>query len=156
MSTVADYVGRVYDVAAFRGQRSAGDVLLDQSLLDDDSGGAICTGAQKVAQWFVIELMTATGSIPYEPSRGTPFIAELARGQLRSELDVYQAFSLAVGIISTLAAKHTVAADPADERFTGAELLAVSLGPGAARLTIKVSTAAGDARKVILPIETTG
>lgn len=154
MSTVADYAGRVYDVAAFRGQKPSGDALLDQSLLDAESGGEICTGVQKVAQWFLIELLTVRGSVAYDPDRGTTFMQELLRGQLRSELDVHQAFSFAVGAIRMRAARLARASDPDDERFSGATLNSVLIGPGYVTLRIAVTTAAGAARKVILPIKT--
>ena len=58
MSEIPKYIGRSIDVLAFRGGQRAGDVLLEQSLADQFSTGEICTGLQKLAQRFILALLT--------------------------------------------------------------------------------------------------
>ena len=71
MSTVADYVGRTIDVLAYDGAVPAGEVLLEQIMAQPGEGGKIATGMQKLAQRFILELFTETGSQLYFPNRGT-------------------------------------------------------------------------------------
>lgn len=152
--SIADFAGRLYDVAAFRGAEPAGDTLLTPSLLDDLSGGEVVVGVAKLAQWFLVELQTEKGTVPHDATRGTSFLAELRGGRLRSETDVFASFSFAVGDLQTIARSIESTADPADERFAAATLLAVAILPGYARLTIAVKSRAGSTRRVILPVQT--
>lgn len=151
----ADYSGRTYDVLAFRGAVEHGEARLDQSLFDADSAGMICTGAQKLAQRFVLELLTEQGSIPYLPTRGTTFMTRLRRGQLRNEADVFVAFSFALNDIELNLTAEESAADPADERFASAALDRVFIEPGTVVLHVTLRSRAGAARKVVLPMATT-
>ena len=151
---IDDLAIRRYDVAAFRGAHASGDTRLDPSLLDADSGGEAVVGVAKLAQWFLVELMTARGSVPHAPSRGTTFFPELHRGRLRSEADVFAAFGFAVGDLQAAARLTESPSDPADERFADAELLAVAILPGYARLTISIRSRAGSTRQAILPVST--
>jgi hypothetical protein len=144
---------RTYDVLAFHGAAARGEVLLDQSLVA--SGGSVCTGGQKLAQWFTVELLTARGSLPYAPERGTRFLPELVAGRLRSETDVLVAFGFAVGDIRASAAQLETAATPDDERLAAATADRVVILPGVVRLHITITSRAGAARSITLPVATT-
>jgi hypothetical protein len=154
-TTLADYQGRLHDVAAFRGQVPAGEALLDGTLFDAESAGEICVGVVKLAQWFLIELMTERGSRPYDDECGTTFMTELRTGRLRTELDVFVAFNFAVGDIQARARSLESDTDPADERFADAVLQSAVIFPGYVQLHIAVTSRAGNTRKAILPIATT-
>lgn len=151
MTTYLDYSGRTVDVAAFRGQRETGEALLDQTLVDQESGGEVCTGAQMTAQAWLLQFMREQGSAPYGED-GCGFLTALKRGRMLTELDVFQQFNLAAAKIrSTMVAAET-AADPLDERFAAARLDRATIAPGSLTLYVTVTTLAGDARPVILPI----
>ncbi len=150
----ADYAGRKFDVLALRGYRPAGDVLLTQDALAD--GGQICVGIIKLSQWFVAELLTARGSVAYDPTRGTDLYTKLANSRLRTETDVFVAFGFAVGDVKATASLVEPADAPADERFADAVLLAVAIAPGFAQLTVALSSQAGTSRRFIVPVPTGG
>jgi hypothetical protein len=128
---------RTYDVLAFRGATARGEVLLDQSLVAS------------------VELLTARGSLPYAPERGTRFLPELVAGRLRSETDVLVAFGFAVGDIRALAAQRETDATPDDERLAAATADRVVILPGVVRLHITITSRAGAARSITLPVATT-
>lgn len=152
MSLPSAQDGRTYDTCVLRGQRPAGASRLAQDFLAD--GGQLCTGVVKLAQWFVMQLCTVAGSMPFDPAAGTSFFAKLATGRLRTETDVFVAFSFAVGDIQALARRVETDATPADERFADAVLDAVAVAPGYAQLHITLTTAAGTSRPIILPVPT--
>lgn len=153
--SVADYAGRTYDVLAFRGAAARGEVRLDQSLFGADAAGTICTGIQKLAQRFVLELLTERGSLPYSPARGTTFMTRLRQGRLRSEADVFVAFGFALNDLELSLTAEEAGTDPDDERFASASLDKVFIEPGVVVLHVTVLSRAGTARKVILPVATT-
>lgn len=154
MSAAAAFAGRTFDVAAFRGQRASGEVLLASSLAGPGDGGEAITGVLKVAQWFVVEFLTAAGSLPYDPARGTGFVPALISGALRTETDAFVAFGFAVGTIRALAAQLEPAGAPADERFASAVLDSATIVPGSVSLHITLTTAAGTSRAILLPVAT--
>lgn len=80
----------VYDVAAYSFSSvpdESGEVLSGRDV-------ELVTGLQKVGQRFVMEFTTELGSITYQPSRGCTFMATARQGQLRTELDVFEEYSV--------------------------------------------------------------
>lgn len=153
MSTVSDYLGRKVEVLAFPGARPTGSQLLTQSLLRPLEGGQVCVGVQKLAQRWLIEFLTIRGTMKYKPLRGSDFMAELRSQALRSENDVYAAFLAARGQVATNLRAEDLPEDPADERYADARLLSVTLrSDRTVVLTVDIMSAAGTARKVILPL----
>lgn len=153
MSTVADYVDRKFDVLAYSGATAAGKVVLTQELVARQ-GGEICTGMQKLAQRFLLELFTETGSLKYQPTRGCYFMKQANGGELRTPFDVYAAFSAALVSIETNLLLDETELDPADELYASAEVLALTLAGDTVSITIKLTSQAGTSREVILPITT--
>ena len=148
----SQYIGRKYDVMAYQGVKPTGKVLLNPAFVDDTSpGGTICTGIQKLLQQFLILLLTETGTKPYDTEAGTPFMTQLRSGELRTELDVMTAFSMAVGSIATQLTSDS-ADIPDDEYFADASVEELTLQPGAIAIKIAVISRAGDARVAILPL----
>ena len=152
--SVQDYQSRRYDVMAFQGVLPPGKTaLLEQALASSASSGSIATGVQKAAQKFVLELLTSRGSWRFLPEQGTDFIAKLKRGELRTELDIFTAFNFAATRIIRKLQADQESSDPDDERIRSASLDKLALSGSTAKLFISISTAAGDTRQVILPIE---
>lgn len=156
MSTVADYIGRTYDVMAFQGATAAGvDVPLTGVLADESSGGTICTGIQKLAQCWLLEFLTELGSVPYEAGAGTEFLTTCRSGAIQTETDIYVAFGFAAARVARNLQAVETDETPTDEQLQDAELLNVILAPGQISLRVTITSVAGAAREVILPIPVT-
>lgn len=148
--TITAYQGRTVDVMAFQDVVGPGkEARLTPSLVT--GGGTVCTGIQKLAQRFLLELLTEQGTILHLPERGTRFLPNLRRG-IRTELDVFTAFGFAVANAARNLRADETTADPDDERFARAELTSVALLPGHVTLHIRLTSRAGTSRPVILPL----
>jgi hypothetical protein len=145
---------RVYDVLAFQGAKPLGEVLLEQILFNEDAAGMLCTGIQKLAQRFVLELLTEAGSMPYLPGRGTQFMIQFFQGQLRTESDVFMAFSTAVMDLELTLTSEDLPTDPPDECYASAVLDSVVITNGTIILHVILTSLAGTTREVIMPIST--
>lgn len=150
--TISEYTGRTSDVLAFDGMKEQGDVRLNQELVATGESGALTTGIQKLAQRFLLELLTEKGSLIYEPDRGTFFITRFRMGLMRTSQDLYSAFSSAVADAKIQLAQEESDQDPPDERYFSAELLGASLLGDQASLSIRLTSQAGDSRVVIYPL----
>lgn len=153
MSTInlVPYITGTYDVLAFRGVRKEGEVRLEQSLADENSGGEITTGINKMVQRFLLRLLTERGSIKYQQDEGTDFIRRLRLGQIRTETALRSAFTIAEIRIKAAFTREEQEDDIDDERFDRAELTAVVIRPGFANLTIQIRSQAS-AAVVTLPV----
>lgn len=152
--SLADYATRKYDYLAFRNVSSLGEKQLGMALYAEDTAGQICTGIQKLVQRWALEFLTEVGSMTGLPNRGCDFLFRVRRGALRSQADVLTAFSSANLFITRSLRNEEYAGMPDDERFATAELTSVEIQPGYMNLTVMISSMAGDARAVILPVET--
>lgn len=152
MSTVADYQGRTIDVLAYDGATPAGEVLLEQVMAQPGESGKIATGMQKLAQRFILELFTETGSMLYFPERGTLFLTEARRGLFRTQADVFASFARALVDIQRNLQLEEADTDPPDERYQTARILDVTFIDGVASVRVFITSRAGSARQVILPI----
>jgi hypothetical protein len=146
---------RVYDVLGLQGAKPMGEVLLQQILFNDAAAGMLCTGIQKLAQRFVLELLTEAGSMLYLPARGTQFMIKFRAGYLRTETDVFIAFNLALNDLELSLAAEELATDSPDEVYASATLDSVAITNGAASLHVTLMSQAGTSREVIMPISTT-
>jgi hypothetical protein len=146
---------RVYDVLAFQGAKLLGEVRLDQILFSEAAAGMLCTGIQKLAQRFVLEVLTEKGSMLYLPDRGTTFMTRFRQGYLRVEADVFIAFNLALNDAELNLTAEEADTDPDDERYASASLDLVIITVDAVVLHVTVQSRAGNTRAVILPIATT-
>jgi hypothetical protein len=147
-----DYTGRKVDVLAFDGATRTGEVLLQQTLAQPGEGGKITAGIQKLAQRFLLELLTKKGTLRYQPSRGTNFLVDADMGYLRTQLDVYGSFARALDDIEQNLLSDETEADPLDERYGGAAIESIATSPGVAKLYVALWSLAGEDRKVTIPI----
>lgn len=153
MTVPADFIGRTIDISLFGNvpDREDDQRLLTQTLLSFNGTGAIVTGAQKVAQRFLMRLLKVPGDDPYEVE-GCTFLQDASQGAWQSSADVRASFASALADISEQFAAEILATDPAEEVFDTAVLDNVELLAGFVILTIRVVTAAGESRQVISPI----
>lgn len=152
MSTIADYAGRTIDVLAFQGVVAKGHVRLVQALALEGESGRVTTGANKLAQRFLIELLTERGSMPFWPARGTTFLLEVSRGQVRTVTQLFAAISRGLLDARRNLTSEETDSDPDDERYGSAEVLSVEISDGTAKVFLRLQSRAADA-KLILPIE---
>lgn len=149
----ANYVGRQFDLLAVQDARPVGDVLLAQTMFSTEDAGEVCTGAQKVAQRWLLHFLTVRGSMCFLPDDGTDFMVEAKRGAWHSEEDVREAYDFAAADTALYMIRDENENMHPEDRFQQAELLELTiLSDRSVSLTVKITTQAGTDRKVILPI----
>lgn len=153
MSSVADeYLGRTIDILAFPGAQPSGDTLLTQALMLPGQGGEICTGIQKLAQRFLLELLTPVGSLIYMPTRGTNFVPQLMQGLLQTPTAVMIALSGACLTCQINLQAEETGLEPPDEQFLDAVVQSVAVSTDTVTTYIQVNSRAGTSRVAILPL----
>jgi len=153
MSSAANYAGRTYDVLAFQGAKLSGEVLLSNQLAGPGViSGEICTGIQKLAQRWLVEFLTITGTLLYLPLRGCDFMSLAQTGQLRTTLDAEQAFWLSELQVRTNLQAEEDTTDPDDERLDSVDLISLTVQTDTLKLYLQINSLAGTSRPVILPI----
>lgn len=142
-------VNQIADVSILHGPRGG---LQRISLFAVDGSSEAATGPDKAAQRFTLEFLTPLGSMPFSPNRGSTFPIAAASGVIRVDLDVRQEFSLALGgVLRNLAADERPG-DSADERVADVSLTRAVVSPDGLILEVAITTAAGVATMVALPI----
>jgi len=152
MTTIADYAGRDVDLAAYQGMLAGGERLLRMELVGPDHGGRIVAGIQKLAQRFLVLLLTEQGSVPHFPDQGCEFLTDARTGIFQAPLDVFTSFSSALVDIELQLLAAEAPEDPDDERFDSAEVLSVSLNAGNASVRVQVNSRAGTTFDFLAPI----
>ena len=150
---VSDYVSRTIDVLAFRGGVASTEVLLGQSLADTVSGGEITTGIQKLAQRWLITLLTELGTVKYKPTMGTTFMTQLRQGYIRSDADMRALFALSELRVREQLNNEVTATTPLDEQYRDASLTGVTVIPGYVNISVTFRSRAADGTSTfIVPI----
>lgn len=152
MTTLADYTGRSIDVAAYVGVVEAGEALLTQELAGPSNFGQIITGAQKVAQRFLLRLFTIRGTLLYSPEEGCDFMRDVLEGRLQTVPDVFSSFAAAMVDIQGSFSEEATEDDPADEVFADATLVNVELAGDKLTMLIELQIASGETLPIILPL----
>ena len=152
--SLQDYATRKYDYLAFRNVDPFKNVQLDMELFTPQSSGEICVGVQKLAQRWVLEFLTETGSILADPARGCDFMLTVRQGRMRTDLNVRTAFSSADLDIRRNLSNEEYATMPTDEKFGSVELTSVAILAGFLSLTVKINSVAGTFRQIIVPVAT--
>jgi hypothetical protein len=153
MTTIADYAGRTVDVFAFDGVLKDEKTLLTQELFNEEQSGLVCTGIQKLAQRFILELLTDKGSMYGKPDNGTGLLQAYRQGTVRSEMDAAQEWAFAVNDALANMQAEEEETDPDDEKIASIELDSVAFSQGVkVAYSAKLLSAAGSSRKIILPL----
>jgi len=119
--------------------------------LFDLVGGMQITGAVKLGQRYLVELLTEKGTLAYLPDRGTTFLTAL-RLEHYSELDVIAAFSEAKIDLQRNLVLEENEDDPNVERYSDSEIDEIVIANGAIKMTIRVFTLSGGEMLVELPV----
>ena len=152
--TVAE-VNRTYDLVVFDGAVATGEAQLSMQLAADGQGGKVCTGIQKLAQAFLVELLTEKGSVLYDPDAGTVFMIEARQGYFRTPTDVASAFNRSVMDIKAKFSALERATDPLDEQFSDADILSIIVQGDRVTLRIQLWSKALETRPIVLPVTLT-
>ena len=148
MAVTTDYTGRTVDLLIFDGVKATGMQRVNLEIGDTPK---VCTGIQKVAQLFTIQLLTEKNS-DLVGLGGTSFLTAVRRGNIKNDGDIEFYFNLAVSEIMEYLNKNEGADVPDDENLVVAELLSFTIIPGYLTLSVRLETLAGDTRDVILPV----
>ena len=151
MSGVADYVDRHADVLLYAYDAVARGEQLSPPDLAAGSGHLV-TGVHKMAQWFLLELLTPVGSVAHR-GIGTGFLSQAKRGVWRTSADVTRDYALAAAQARRAMRLRQRVSDPADERLAKDELISVAIASGSVSLRIALTSAAGDRREYVVPID---
>lgn len=154
MATIADYIGRSVDVAAWTGQQASGDTFVTPALASPGNSGEVCTGIVKLMQRWQLEFLTISGTILFLPDRGCDFMYLLRSGQLQTTIDVEQAFYLSASQVKLNLTAEDTPTTPLDEQLASVSLLSVTLSADTLDLYVSLVSQAGESRVVILPIQT--
>lgn len=152
--SLADYAGRSYDFLALQNVKARGDSRLGLELAKQGDSTYICVGIQKLTQRWLLEFLTELGSMPGLPARGTDFMTRVRQGRIRTEAALRAAFAFAEYDARINLQKEEEITWPDDERLAGVDLLAVAFLPGYANLRVGITSRAGAARDIILPVAT--
>lgn len=151
---ITAYINRTIDLAAYQNAPTQGTALLTAALALDGTSGTVLTGIEKLAQRFLLELLTETGSIAYS-TRGCNFMTDARMSLWRTSTDVEQSFYTALVAITANLQLEESTTDPDDERFATASALSVILDSDSVAIQVQVTSLAGTSRVVIAPLPLT-
>lgn len=149
---VREYVGRTVDLLAFQMDRTAQRQEMVQSLVRGVERGRLVTGVEKLAQRFLLILLTEVESMGYLPQAGTRFLIDARFGSWRTTADIRQSFASAVLDVQRQLRQQELDSDPDEEKFASAEITGLSLTGDGVKLAIRLTSVAGDSREILTPI----
>ena len=123
-----------------------------QQLFGPDYSGSLIQGAAKLAQRFLVHLMTPTGSIPYRTKQGCLFVTRLGQN-LVNEADILSAFAASLLTVLPNMQAEESSSDPDDERFKGAQVTSIVLDQAGLTISIKITNRTGKSAGVSLPLK---
>jgi len=129
----------------------------DGEMIASAGTGGRVTGIKKVAQRYMIALLQdlnpAKPKLGRRQPYGSGFLHTMKSGEMRTEMDVMSAFSLAKVQARMAIQDEETDEDPPEERFKASHLLKIEVTPGVMKLHIRIETRT-DGIDVIYPIRT--
>lgn len=116
------------------------------------------TGVHSATQRLMLLLLTRLSDVAWAPTMGTRFVDSITyTGRTLGQVERAAAFALSSALTQLRAANAADTTPPtADEDIVGARVTGVSTPePGRVRVSIELTTAAGDALVVVLPVPLT-
>jgi hypothetical protein len=150
--TAQQYKGKTVDFLLYDGAKPKSEVQVIQELVLPGQSGALITGPLKLAQRFMLELLTERGSMIYNLNRGTFFMTQIRAGLVSTPADLFQLFASSELELRNTLKLEDASSMPADERYVSADLLDVTLVGDTASLQIRIDSAAGTSREIIFPL----
>lgn len=152
MASIADYVGREVDLAAFQVMPGFKPQLLVQELVTATQGGTLTGGIQRLAQHILQILFQKKGSKPYDGAAGTDFLRDAQAGLWRTVTDVEQSFYAARIDVRRQIQDVERDTDFDDERYGTLDLDQVLLADGKVTMRINVTSLAGNTVTYLAPL----
>lgn len=143
-----------YDLLIFSGYVPNTQYASAIELFDATTGSEACTGIIKLAQRWLLEFLTETGSQTNQPTRGCGFLTAFRLGQMQTEAAVEAQFRFAETTVLRNLLSDNTDTTPLDETLASATLDSIAILPGNLQLTISIVSAAGSTRTVAVPIGT--
>lgn len=140
-----------YDVAAFQGTGSSAIPVL-QDLWGPDGDGRLVSGILKLAQRFLLELLTIQGSMPFNQSRGSSLLMFVRQGQIRSEIDANVLFRYCVSQVQTNLVLDQLPTDDPSELYQSVTVNSVTFSPSRLVYSLTLVSQAGTTRVLVLPL----
>lgn len=138
------------DLAIFQIDSSGKPTIAD--LANIALGGNAAIGEFKLAQRFLIVLLTTPASIAYQASRGTSFANSLVSQSFLTELDAFGAFAAALQQAKTIVqADEPIGILPANELFADAQVTQITIAPTIVQMSINVISQAGTNAGITIP-----
>ena len=136
------------DVSLFRKTKP----FYEQVFADELDSGRVVTGTEKIAQRFILELLTVTDSVP-QLTAGCAFITRLATGTVTNESDVFVIFvSVLNTVVMNLKALETED-DPNEERLSSIKIESLTVAEASLNLNLRIQTAAGTTQNISIPLQ---
>ena len=154
--SVSTYQGRQVDMLAFQGAGVGILQLVELILVPPGQSGFLIAGIAKLAQRFLLELLTEQGSIPGDPDRGSTFMTDLRLGLVRTTITAEQSFAFALDQAKLQLQLEESTDMPDDERYGRAELVAITLAPAdTLKISLDLFSLAGTGVRLLFPLSTT-
>jgi hypothetical protein len=150
--SVQQYKGKTVDFLMYDGAKPSGDTQVLPALVQEGQSGALITGPAKLAQRFLLELLTDKGSLQYDINRGTFFMTQIRSGLARTSADLFQIFAASELDLRNNLRLEDDTSFPDDERYASSELLDASFIGDAIYLRIQLNSVAGESREVLFPL----
>lgn len=115
--------------------------------------GAYVTGAQKLAQHFIAELMTQRGSVRFEPDYGCRLPGELRGYNMLSISDIHGVLARGINDVVTNIRGRERVTDTAEEMLADATIIDLKQRLDCVIVSLKIHTEAGEQVVVQLLIE---
>ena len=125
--------------------------LYDQLLADDLDSGRVVSGTEKLAQRFLLQLMTRSGSVP-QSTVGCEFVDRLLTGNVTTESDVFVIFAASINTVSSQLRAEELADDTDDEKFAGVGIVDLTLSGETLQLNLRLRTVAGSVTNIAVPL----
>ena len=123
-----------------------------QLLFGPGYAGSLVNGSLKLAQRFLLHLLTIKGSIPYRATQGCNFLKYIYGGKTSSESDIFIAFSASMPDVLTNMTAEQLVTDPPNECFAKAQLTQLTLAQNTITATIAVYSQTGDLQNINVPL----
>ena len=114
--------------------------------------GRLLTAHEKLAQRFLLELMTEKGSMTFDPLRGCDFITRLRSGVVLNEQDVINIFYTALIDITGNLTNEETSNDETNQRFGGANINSIAISSGVVTMNISVINVIEEAINLSIPV----
>lgn len=146
------YAADEVDAFFLRSASSVNPTAVEQDLFRN--GGEAISGVRKLAQQFILRLFTPIGGHRYESAEGCQFMVDVLAGRARTVEQVRRSFYTAKEEILSqfIQDRETWRTIPEDEQLASIELLNIAVDRDSIFLSIRLTSVAGQATAVTLPI----